>query len=196
MGLEEIVKKDYVENDPTLCFKTTPLWKVLVLGLLWGGFYILILTYNYWKILRDNFGYKIRPLLRAFFYDITNFMLFPLFGKYFRNFGEKLVAPLGLAFLCLILTTTSFVLDKLMDRIEDLNLMFLIIIGAFFITLVFSLIFVYIQSIINKVNKEHFPEAPTNGWTVANTVWTIIGVLQYLFTIGIMLLAFLVSAVE
>ena len=34
LSLQEIVKKRYIENDPTLCFDTTPIYKVIILKII------------------------------------------------------------------------------------------------------------------------------------------------------------------
>lgn len=197
MGLEAIVKKDYVENDPTLCFKTTPVWKILVLGLCWGWIYILILVYNYWKTLKDNFGYKINSFLRAFFNPITNFWLFSIFDKYFRCFGEKLVAPCWLAFLYFILSGVGKALDKITWRMDEINLTFWVAEGLLFIVeLLLLSFFMYIQSRINKINKVYFPDAPKNGWTIANTIWTVLSVVLFIGSIILLIILSLLPSVE
>ena len=82
MSLQEIVKKEYVENDSTLCFKTTSVVKVLILSIVTCGVYDIILSLNYWKSLKENFGYKVSPFWRGLFNIFTNFRLFPIFAKY------------------------------------------------------------------------------------------------------------------
>lgn len=197
MSLEEIVKKDYVENDPTLCFKTTPIWKIVVLSLLSGGFYFLILFYNYWKTLRYNFGYEINSFFRAWFMSITNFSLFPIFDKYFRCFGERLSVPCWFAFLFFVLCIISSALDRITWRMEELNATYWGAEGLnFIISILIILMVVFIQSKINKVNKEYFPNAPVNGWTVANTVWTVVLGLLNLLGIIISIFVLALSAVE
>lgn len=47
MALIDIVKKNYRENDNSLCFKTTPIAKVIILSVITCEFYDIILTLNY-----------------------------------------------------------------------------------------------------------------------------------------------------
>jgi cytochrome b561 len=50
-----------------------------------------------------------------------------------------------------------------------------------FVCIIILLIVVSVQVRINNVNKKYYPDAPKNGWTVANIVWVVIGVLYYVF---------------
>lgn len=50
-------------------------------------------------------------------------------------------------------------------------------------TVLATLIFVNIQKNINKVNENHYPNAPKNDWNTANTVWTIVLVLMKIFAL-------------
>ena len=166
ISIEEIVKKEYTENDETLCFKTTPLAKIIVLSMLSYGIYLFILIWGYWKILKENFGYKVSPFWRAWFAFITNFSLFPILGKYFKNYNIKIFNTYFLAFLCFILTF-------LLHITSYGNGKFLIIFDLF-VVFALTLILVNFQNKINKINKEFYPNAPKNGWKISNIVWIIL----------------------
>ena len=162
MGLEEIVRKEYVENDPTLCFKSTPVFKVIILSILSFGLYPCILSYSYWNTLKKNFGYKVSPLCRGFLFSpIFNFSLFPLLNKYFKNFNSKLPAPI---FLAIVLILSFFIAN-----------------GVFtFISIIISTIILsIIQNKMNKVNEVYYPDAPQNPWGIANTLVTVLILIPY-----------------
>ena len=97
--LDLVVKRPYDENDSTLCFKTTPIIKVIILSILTFGFYNLILFYNYWKSLNERFGHQVSPFWRAFFAWITNFSLFPILSNYASAFKTNIYAPILLAII-------------------------------------------------------------------------------------------------
>ena len=182
MGLEEIVKKDYVENDPTLCFPTTPIWKVVILGLLFSSYYYLFLLFGYWRILQLKFGYDINPYIRAFFTPFTTPSLFAILDKYLSSHYKKHETNFGgFAWGWIILAFVMIFLDRYvkyrhLDSFE-LPLLWLNIV----IDIIILLIVVSVQVHINNVNKKYYPDAPKNGWTVANIVWVVIGVLYYVF---------------
>lgn len=172
MSLQEIVKKEYVENDSTLCFKTTSVTKVVVLSFVTFGMYDIILALNYWKTLKENFGYKVSPFWRGFFNIFTNFRLFPIFSKYFESFNVKLQGAgwlAGLYFICTWADNKISLETATMDEtVWSLELASLIL------GLITTLIFAFIQNKINKINEQYFPNAPKNPWGVANTIWTTI----------------------
>ena len=177
MGLEEIVKKEYVENDDTLCFKTTSVAKVIVLSILTGGIYDIIWAFNIWRTLRDNFGYKVSPFWRGLFLALTNFKMFSIIDKYAQNFNIRLpyanlLAVLYLVF-CLIsnkLEFKSLMLDKTDWTLE---------IASWILVILSTLIVAFVQHKINKVNETAYPDAPKNTWKVSNTVWLIIFIVLY-----------------
>jgi len=115
-GLASIVKKEYIENDDKLCFETTPLSKVMILSFLSCGIYNIILSINYWKILKNNFGYNVSPVWRGLFDIFTNFKLFPILAKYFKNFNIKFV-PIWFAIIYIICRShlTLTVNDNIFD---------------------------------------------------------------------------------
>ena len=76
--LDLVVKRPYDENDQTLCFPTISLAKVIILSVFTFGFYPLIMSYNYWKILNNNFAYDVSQFWRAIFFVYTNLKLFPI----------------------------------------------------------------------------------------------------------------------
>lgn len=173
MTLQELVKKEYIENDNTLCFKTTSITKIVILSILTCGFYDYILLLTYWKTLKENFGYNVSPFWRGFvFGGFTNFKLFPLFKKYFENFNTKFANGTVLALLFFIcagivnkIASETMSLEKTNWTLELASLSF---------RLVSTIILAYIQSKINKTNETYFPNAIRNKWGVANTIWAII----------------------
>lgn len=84
--LDLVVKRPYKEDDKTLCFETTSIWKVVILNICTFGAYSIVLYYNYWKTLNNNFGHKVSPFFRAIFAPFTNFALFPILGNYLAAF--------------------------------------------------------------------------------------------------------------
>ena len=103
MSIQEIVKKEYIESYDALCFKTTSVAKVFFLSIVTFCIYDIILSLNYWKTLKENFGYKVSPFWRGVFNIFTNFRLFPIFAKYFETFNVKLAGAswlAGLYFIC------------------------------------------------------------------------------------------------
>ena len=170
--LKKLVKKEYVENDKTLCFATTPVYKIWVLSLLSGGLYEIILIFNYWRQLKNNFGWKLSPIWRTIFLTLTNFRLFYLIGKYTKAFNVRLYVPILLAFVYFSIERISFGITKITWDMDVVPIEYEILDC---ILPVFSTgIMAYIQSRINKVNRQNFPEAPVNGWKVSNTIWTVI----------------------
>ncbi len=184
----QIVKKEYIENDSSLVFKTIPLSKVIILSILSilsSGLYAYwFLIYGYWKSLQQNFGYKVSPFWRMLFSLFTNFKLFPILEKYFKNFNIKTVNLIALAFI-------DFIVYSIGGRLSfkywnETNLSIELITNI--LTLISILIFVYIQNKINNVNKTYFPNASRNEWTIANIIWAILlGLLNCLYLIGIFL---------
>lgn len=172
MSIQEIVKKEYVENDDTLCFKTTPVAKVLVLSIITFGVYDIILSLNYWKSLKENFGYKVSPFWRGFFNMFTNFRLFPIFAKYFGAFNVKLTGAgwlAGLYFICNWINNKislkTITLENTDWSLETASLILLV---------VTALVFAFIQNKVNKINEQYYPNAQKNSWKISNTIWTII----------------------
>lgn len=182
MSLKEIVKKDYIENDNTLYFKTTSLKKVAILSIVTFGFYDIILAFNYWKSLKNNFGYKVSPFWRGIFLEFSNFELFQIFAKYFANFNIKLTYANILAILYLILTWIGNKIDFKVASLDTTNWTLEII--SLIFTIITTLIFVLIQSKINKINEQFYPNAQKNPWKISNTIWLII-------CLGLWILAYL-----
>ena len=172
MSLKEIVKKEYVENDTTLCFKTTPITKIFILSIVTFGVYDFILLWNYWKTLKNNFGYKVSPFWRSFWCYFTNFKLFSIFAKYFETFNVKLWSPGWLAMLYL---TLGSVANRISSRItKSGNHNWSLGITSLVLTIFATLILVLIQKKINNINERYYHNAPKNSWKVSNTIWTII----------------------
>lgn len=172
MTLTEIIKRDDVFDEQTLCFQTTPLAKIWVLSLLTFGFYDLFLVYSYWKTLREKFGHKVSPLWRAIFLTIMNFSLFPTLKKYFEHYGVKCTSGVLLAFSYLFWCGVQNGLSRISEKTDGLNIAVEII---SLIACIFStFIIVSIQKNINKINQEKFPNAPQNNWKISNTIWTVI----------------------
>ena len=140
--LREIVKKDYQENDMTLCFKTTSVAKVIILSFVTCGIYDIILCYNYWKSLKENFGYKVSPFWRGFFEMFTNFRLFPIFSKYFEAHNIKFSGAgwiAGLYFICTWIDNKISIKTSLSDET--------VLILGIILGLITALIFAYIQKL-------------------------------------------------
>lgn len=178
MSLQEIVKKEYQENDSTLCFKTTSAKKIIILSILSFGVYDIILSLNYWKSLKENFGYDVSPFWRGWFTLFTNFWLFSIFSKYFKNFNIKLSGAGWLAALYFICTTIDNKISFKTAMLDNTNWTLEII--SFVLAITTALIFAFMQSKINKINEQHFPNAPKNNWSVANTIWTIVLIVFWL----------------
>ena len=172
MTLADVVKKEYLENDISLCFKTTPIFKIWVLSILSCGFYDLILVFNYWKSLKQNFGYNVSPFFRALFIGITNFWLFSILKKYFSKFEIDMGNATGLALAYFLLCGTGNSIARKTLALDTVNYGLEIVI--LLTTVLATLIIVNIQNNINKVNENHYPNAPKNEWSTANTVWTVV----------------------
>ena len=180
MSIQEIVKKEYVENDSTLCFKTTSVAKVLVLSIVTFGVYDIILSLNYWKSLKENFGYKVSPFWRGLFNIFTNFRLFPIFAKYFETFNVKLVGAGWLASLYFICTWIDNKISFKTAMLENTN--WSLEIASLILGIITTLVFVFIQNEINKINEQYYPNAPKNSWKLSNTIWTIICLILWVLT--------------
>ena len=189
--LKNLVKKDFVENDKTLCFQTIPLSKIFILSVISFGIYNIILAYSWWKILKENFGHKLSPFWRALFCNLMNIVLFPVFEKYFKalNIPGKifngLLLGIGFLFITYIDERINLVSFKLsmkdgLPYSWDLTISIISLI----LSILAALILVYIQDKINKANELYFPDAPQNNWKVSNIIWAII--LGFLFIIGFM----------
>ena len=199
--LTELKNRKHDLSDDMLCFKTTPISKVLVLSMLSGGIYDIILSFNYWKTLKENCGYKVSPFWRGLFELFTNFKLFPIFSKYIKGFECKFSHPIFLAILYLIccgqinIQTPNFKLNSIvgiyawhynmklsgliLNPDNEYHIYFkLLILGIAITMLLFSVIksfiYAYIQHKINKINIAHHKNAPKNPWNVVNIIWVII----------------------
>ncbi|MBO5386195.1 hypothetical protein J6A64_07760 [bacterium] len=183
MDLEEVVKKDYVENDSTLCFKTTPIWKVVILGLLFSSYYYIFLLFGYWRILQLHFGHDINPYIRTFFTPITTPRLFAIVDKYLSSYYKKYETNFeGLAWVWIILSLALLIFERYVKfrRLESLGMSSFVLGLTIVVDIIILLIVVSLQSHINDINKKYYPEAPKNGWTVANILWVVLGVLYYI----------------
>ena len=153
-GWDGIVKGDYEKiNEKELYFETIPISKIVLLCILTCGLYEIVWFYKIWKRLDEKFGYKNTPILRAIFATITSFWLFPLLNRYVKKFNIKSFSPILLAILYLISPVCL----------------------SWFLNILTFIIIAIIQSKINKVNEQNFPEAPVNKWCKTNTFWSIIG---------------------
>ena len=181
MELKDIVKREFAENDESLCFQSTPISKILVLSVLSGGIYDIILAYSWWKSLKLNFGYKIFPFWRGFFCVFTNFKLFPIFEKYTKIFNTKgeEIKGIALALLYFLMVYMSVKLEIKAFRLElknQLDPIIAITIDLFSLlfTLASALILVSVQKKINKTNEQYFPNSPKNPWKKSNIIWAVI----------------------
>ena len=187
--LDLVVKRPYDENDQTLCFPTISLTKVIVLSIFTFGFYPLIMSYNYWKILNKNFAYDVSPFWRAIFFVYTNFKLFPILENYANAFNVRTFINFSVLAIIYLLQDAYFSpANKLFDNINDGPLLMLVFFIEIFVKVLGMSVFVYIQFIINKVNKENFPNAPKNKWSIANTIWSILVSISFcaLLYLGVM----------
>lgn len=153
-GWDGIVKGDYEKiNEKELYFETIPISKIVLLCILTCGLYEIVWFYKIWKRLDEKFGYKNTPILRAIFATITSFWLFPLLNRYVKKFNIKSFSPVLFAILYLISPVCL----------------------SWFLNILTFIIIAIIQSKINKVNEQNFPEAPVNKWCKVNTFWSVIG---------------------
>lgn len=160
------------KGNNNVVFKTTPVSKVILLSFLTGGIYDLILIFNYWKTIRDNMGLKISPFWRCIFAVFTNYKLFSIFEEYFSKFNIKF---LNVSFLASIYLLCTWIDNKLSFRsiaLDKVNYTLEIII--LILDLATALLLGFVQSKINKVNEQNFPEAEKNLWKVSNIIWAII----------------------
>lgn len=188
-NLKTLVKKEYTEENSTLCFETTPISKVFVLSILSYGIYDIILAYTWWKTLKQKFGYKVSPFWRGFFNEFTNFKLFQFFEKYFNTLKikGKSFSGTSLATVYFILVMHSNVLslkyinlifqNKLTDGMD-----FLISLITWVWALICAWIIAFIQHKINKTNEQHFPNAPKNPWKTSNIIWTVVLVIYIILS--------------
>lgn len=167
--LKNIVKKEYVENDQTLCFDTIPIYKIIILTVVTAGAYEIILFYSWWKKLKIDFGYKVSPFWRAIFSGFSVFWLFPIFEKYFKCFNIKdfKAGVLAILFFSICFISNRMAFSKYSDTIT-----YQII--DFGLTIVITAIFCFVQNRINKINENSYPQAKVNNWKISNTIWTII----------------------
>ncbi len=164
-ALSDELNKD---NREKYCFDTVPLNKLFILSILTFGFYELVWTYNMWKKIKSNWGYDINPFWRTFFSGFTNYSLFPSLGEYISFFNIKAFGGILLAFAYMAMVST-WKMHEPYSFISDFSV----------------LILVFIQSKINKINAENFPNAKVNNWNRANILWAIpCGLLFILYVIG------------
>ena len=144
-------------NTNELYFDTLSIKKLVILSILTFGFYDVIWFYNTWKALAERFDYKISPLWRAMFCNISAFWLFPILEEYIEKFGIN-------AFVGILFATCYFLLIFL-GNLPD----------PWYLLALTNVIFIAIaQDKINKVNAQHFPNARENRWSVTNTIWAVI----------------------
>lgn len=163
-----VKNKDIDINE--LWFETTPIYKIVILSVLTFGFYDIVLLYNYWKVFKKKFGYAISPSCRAFFCGIYCFSLFPKLDKYIKTFNIASFPPILLAIFFIFLNALSSQPNP--NPYSILNIFTFII-------------FIIIQNKLNFINKQHFPNAKQNNWSLANTLWTIpCSILFFIYLIG------------
>lgn len=174
MRIGEFYKEKLIEKDESFCFTTVPINKVIILSIATWGIYDIFMMYGWWKSLRNHFDLKISPFWRAFFGYFTNFKLFPLFEAYFKRFN---IAFAGLLFAILVL-----VINQISSKLNFYTLKYEktvwgLEIISYILLFITTGITVYIQNNINKINKEHYPNAPKNKWKISNILWSIILIL-------------------
>ena len=154
-----IVKGDCEKiNEKELYFETIPVSKVVWLSILTCGIYEIVWFYKIWKRMDEKFGYKNTPFIRAIFAGITAFWLFPVLSRYIKKFNIK-------SFNAILFAIVYFLLG-ISYKLPG---------ALWLITCTTFVIIAIIQSKINKVNEQNFPEAPVNKWCGINTFWSIIG---------------------
>ena len=177
--MESVFKKEYIENDESFCFETTSLVKIFALSFLTDGLYLVVLSFSYWKRLKDNFGHKVSPFWRAIFIGFSNFPLFQILNKYLKHFDCK-------GFNAPILAITFFFINAAVNRMAFMSLEQESINWGYeaanlILTMMLTSIIAFVQSQINAINKERFINAPVNKWTKANTIWSIISFVFIIF---------------
>ena len=187
--LRELVKKEYIENDKTLCFETTPISKIAILWIVSLGVYSIVIFYSYWKTFHKNFGHKLSPFWRAWFSPISGFMFFPLIEKYINKFESKLPQKgkiLATLYLCCWLASYFFIMDNSISMHSGPNpgVGFFSRLCPYLWGIIALSPIIVIQRMINNINKNNFPEAPRNGWKLSNTIWTVIFVLNDILILG------------
>ena len=152
LQLEEITTQE-CEADKTLCFMSMPIWKFVLLNVLTFGMYFIVWYYKYWRTVRDNYKIKINVIARTIFIIFTCHRLFRIINKHLQQFSMK-ISPFWL--------TMTLIIGNFLSRLDD----------GVFGWCIYLLIFVpslMIQTKINKINKDHFPQAEKNTWTWKTT---------------------------
>ena len=177
MNLQKIVKKEYVENDPNLCFETIPISKIALLSIFTCGWYDVIFAYNYWKSLKKNFGYNVSPFWRGIFVEFTSFKLFPILDKYIVLHGEKTIEGFILALVFFI----SYLFSDIISLVTYNVIIFEIELAIWFLNIVVTVILCLIQWKINNINKLYYPDAPKNPWKISNIIWLIVFIILTIY---------------
>lgn len=166
------VKERCYEDCENLNFQTTPISKILILSIVTGGFYHIIWFYHYWKTLNQKFGLKISPFWRSLFSGITCFRLFPMLEIYSKRFRGTFNNATFCAILYFMLCWFSNKLDSKLALMDETSIILELV--SLVLTLILTGIIISIQSNINSINREYYPNAEINKWKISNTVWTII----------------------
>lgn len=158
------------ENTQNLCFPTISLCKLFILSIITLGFYDIIWIYNLWKTIKNNFGYNnINTILRTLFTVFTIFTLFITIAKHINKYLHKSFKPVLFAILYILLRYAG-----------NLPIPYCLI------TFTSVLLIINIQYMINTTNENYFPNAYTNEWNYANTIWTtIFGLIWFLVIYGL-----------
>ena len=163
--------QNQIFNNRELYFKTTSISKIVILSILTFGLYEVVWFYNIWKTLYSNLDYKINPFWRAFFCSITNFFLFPIMSKYIEKYTNNEFPPIIFATLYLLLNATQ--------RLND---------PYWLISFCTIFIIIDIQNKINNINRQYFPEAESNSWNKANTIWSILAFVLWVLSFILLIL--------
>lgn len=160
-----INNQNSLESTEIIYFRSTPVYKFIILSILTCGFYHAIWAYKLWKTIKSNFDYiNINVLLRTIFMGITNFSLFKILNKYLQQYNDKGFNT--------TLFATMYILLIMIGNITD---------SMIIVPILCTIIIAIIQSKINKVNEIYFTNSEINTWNYTNTIWaTILGLIYIL----------------
>ena len=168
LRIAEITQQE-CEADETLCFMSMPIWKLIALNLLTFGLYAIVWYYKSWTKIKDNYKIQINVIMRTIFILFTCYGLFKIINKHLNRFF------MSIPVICFAI----FVIVGNFLCVSDDGIMGWI---GFILYLIPPII---IQSRINQINKEHFPQAENSVWTW-KTTW-LLAVFWLIYLIGIVI---------
>lgn len=156
--------KNSLEYTDSIYFRSTPIYKFIILSVLTCGFYHAIWAYTLWKTIKTIPDYNnINVLLRTVFMGITNFSLFKIINKHLLQYNDKGYNT--------TLFATMYILLVMIGNISD---------SMIIVPILCTILIAIIQSKINRVNEIYFPDSKINTWNYANTIWATIFGLVYI----------------